>query len=217
MLEETFQSLLDISEKYSDLTFTNDNPDESCIWKNYKFSPNNIRYGHLEYFKSSNDKVEVVHAMCYPSTNIEFPIFGFDVIALNGNVTGVFCDVTPVPYDNFEMRVIFQILHEKYNEFNRSLPEWANFFSANFLALAPKDNFKDITLDCVNAFDKFLYFIKRANIITDNKKIEYHRESQNKYSLHQQKNTKTFKALSSYVGEEKAKNFIETVLFPTLN
>lgn len=216
MLENTFQSLIDISEKYSDLTFTNDNPDESCIWKNYKFNTNKVRYGHLEYFKSSNDKVEVVHAMCYPCFNTEFPIFGFDVIALNGNVTGVFCDITPSPFDNFEMRTIFQILHERYKDYNRTLPEWANFFSSNFLALSPKENFNEIISDCLNAMDKFLFFIGRSNTIVEEKIIEQHKVSQNNYSLHQQKNTKTFKALSSYVGEEKAKNFIETVLFPTV-
>lgn len=217
MLEETFQSLINIAEKYSDLTFTSDNPDDTCIWKNYKFGTDNVRYGHLEYFKSSNDKVEVVHAMCYPSLNSEFPIFGFDVIALNGNVTGIFCDITPSPYDNFEMRTILQILHERYKEFNRTLPGWANFFSSNFLALSPKDNLNDILSDCLNVMDKFLFFVSRCNKITDEKSIEQHKVIQNDYSLHQQKNTKTFKALSSYVGEEKAKNFIETVLFPTVN
>jgi hypothetical protein len=39
-------------------------------------------------------------------------------------------------------------------------------------------------------------------------------ECQNSYSINQRKNDKTSKALTAYIGDEKAKEFIETVLFP---
>lgn len=217
MLENTLQCLIDVAEKYSDLSLSEDNPDTSCIWKNYKFTTDKVRYGHIEYFKAVNDKVEVVHAMLYPSLHIAFPIFGFDAIALNGKVTGVFCDVTATPFDNRQIRVLFEILNERYNDLKRKLPEWANFFSPQFLALSPNENLDNIIFDCIDAMDKYFLFINQSNDFLESKNIEIQKNKQNEYSLHQQKNTKTLKALSAYIGEEKAKNFIETVLFPTTN
>ena len=37
---------------------------------------------------------------------------------------------------------------------------------------------------------------------------------QNDYSFNQRKNDKTSKALSAYIGAEKAREFIDTILFP---
>jgi hypothetical protein len=155
--------------------------------------------------------------MCYPSLNVPFPIFGFDAIALNGNVTGVFCDITASPFENREMRVISEILFEKYKNLNRPLPEWAGFFSPTFLALSPDERLGDILYDCIDAFDKFLFFISKNSDSLDSMNIELHKNKQNEYSSYQQKNTKTLKALSSYIGEDKAKDFIQNVLFPVVN
>jgi len=217
MLKEAFNLLLNISEKYSNPVLQDEVPSETHIWHNYKFVNDKIRYGHIEYFKSTNEKVEVVHTMCYPACNTPFPIFGFDAIALNGNVTGVFCDVTATPFDNREVRVISEILFEKYKEQNRSLPEWASFFSPTFLALSPGDKLEDILTDCTNFFDKFLFFISKNNDLLDSTNTLLQKEKQNEYSLNQQQNTKTLKALTSYIGEDKAKEFIQNVLFPVIN
>ena len=217
MLKDTFNSLIGICEKYSNPILQEDAPSETHAWVNYKFATDKVRYGHLEYFKSTNNKVEVVHAMCYPSLNVPFPIFGFDAIALNGNVTGVFCDITASPFENREMRVISEILFEKYKTLNRSLPEWAGFFSPTFLALSPDERLGDILYDCIDAFDKFLFFISKNSDSLDSMNIELHKNKQNEYSSYQQKNTKTLKALSSYIGEDKAKDFIQNVLFPVVN
>lgn len=217
MLKETFDALVGISEKYSNPILQEETPNDTHIWSNYKFNTDKIRYGHIEYFKSLNEKVEVVHAMCYPSCDIPFPIFGFDAIALNGNVTGIFCDVTATPFDNREIRVLSEILFEKYNNLNRALPEWANFFSPTFLALSPGEKLDDILSDCLNSFNMFLFFICKNTETLDITNTNLHKEKQNEYSLHQQQNTKTLKALTSYIGEEKAKDFIQNVLFPVIN
>lgn len=184
------------------------------VWSNYKFETEQIRYGHLEYFKSANNKVEVVHAMCYPQFTVAYPIFGFDVIALNGVVTGVFCDATPAPHDAPSIRSMLNVYSHQFKNNNRSLPEWANFFSGQFLALAPDNNLDVILTSCLNLFEKYLYYISRQPVYVPKSKTYYHKTSQNKYSEFQQQNTKTLKALTAYIGEDRAKKFIAEVLFP---
>jgi hypothetical protein len=186
-------------------------------WRNYKFVTEQIRYGHIEYFKSTNNKVEVVHVMCYPQLHVAYPIFGFDVIALNGVVTGVFCDVTPAPHDNTDLRNMLHTYSHYYKAHNRKLPEWAGFFSDQFLALAPEDNLSDIISTCLNLFEKYLYFIFRNPVILSKSKLSAHKAAQNKYSKFQQQNTKTLKALTAYIGESEAKRFIEKILFPVID
>ena len=54
-----------------------------CTWLNHIYSSPSIRYGHLEYFKSNNDAIEVVHSVFFPSYYKALPIFGFDVVGLD--------------------------------------------------------------------------------------------------------------------------------------
>lgn len=213
-LLSVFDELKQITSKHAKLS-TIKSKAGSSEWINLKFDTSSIRYGHLEYFKADNDKVEVVHSTCYPQFNIPLPIFGFDIIALNKKITGIFCDVTPSPHDHPILRSILSSYYNAHKNLIRTLPEWAGFFSPQFLAVSPDEqNWKNISEQCENLFEKYLIY---SNKITENlnkKESELHKENQNNYSRQQQKNTKTMKALSAYIGEEAAKTFVEKVLFP---
>lgn len=186
---------------------------DSATWENIGFNSDHIRYGHIEYFKSNNGKVEVVHTMCYPHFNFSLPIFGFDVIALNGNVTGIFCDVTPAPFDHPELRKKINSIFKEYEELKRTLPEWTEMFSIDFIAVSPKDKFNEIADKCIELYKQYLQTAQTPEMVSPMGIIK-HKELQNKYSEYQQQNTKTAKALAAYIGEEEANNFIKTVLFP---
>lgn len=215
-LLSVFDELKQYASKYSELTTVKSKAGNST-WINLKFDTDNIRYGHLEYFKADNDKVEVVHSTCYPQLNTPLPIFGFDIIALNKKVTGIFCDVTPAPHDHPILRSMLSTYHNAHKGKIRALPEWAGFFSPQFLAVSPEENnWFNISEQCENLFEKYLLYADRITDKLSKKDSLLHKDGQNNYSLQQQKNTKTMKALSAYIGEEAAKTFVEKVLFPIL-
>jgi phycocyanobilin:ferredoxin oxidoreductase len=213
--------VLELFEKFrtTALTYTNivgqDNKDfVDYIWKNEIFSSSLIRYGHLEYFKSKNNKVEVIHCVFYPTPFVDLPIYGFDVIALGGKVTGVFCDLTCSEKPE-ELTTKLQLLHTKYLSYKRDLPNWGSFFSKHFLILDPKDKLNEIENDCLDLFNEFLKYNIDNTFMLFDKQAKDRIESHNNYSLNQRKNTKTQKALAHYIGEKEAESFINNVLFPT--
>jgi hypothetical protein len=190
-----------------------------AVWNNTGFKSDSIRYGHVEYFKSNNNKVEVVHVMCYPHFYRKLPVFGFDVIALNGTITGLFCDITPLPFDNFSLRKQINQVHNQYIDYKRTLPEWTSMFSLDFIAVSPKDKFEEIAEKCLDLYRSYLHI---AELESNCEKLspqqsQIHKEQQNLYSSYQQKNTKTAKALAAYIGEEESNKFIKEILFPVVD
>lgn len=194
-----------------------DNKD--IVWNNDFFFNPSIRYGHLELFKSINGKIEVLHCTFFPSYFKNIPIYGFDVIALNGIVTGVFCDFTDCPYPNLNLHLKLKNVKDKYISNERKLPEWANFFSSNFVCINTKGlNEDEMIEDFINLFKCYVDYVEKENFNGNYLTIGDVKKSisvQNNYSFNQRKNDKTYKALSAYIGEAKARSFIDSILFPT--
>jgi phycocyanobilin:ferredoxin oxidoreductase len=192
---------------------------DDIIWKNDIYINPVIRYGHLEYFKSTNGKIEVLHCTFFPSYFKDFPIYGFDVIALGDKVTGLFCDFTETVKENLFFSKKLKEIKQKYQSNERNLPEWANFFSKNFVCMSPKDlNQDEIVLDFLELFKVYVDQMEWCNfngIYNSTTDIKKSIDIQNNYSINQRKNDKTYKALSAYIGEDSAREFIDTVLFPT--
>jgi phycocyanobilin:ferredoxin oxidoreductase len=195
---------------------------DSYNWENVIYHSPSIRYGHLEYFKGGNEKIEVAHCVLFPNYFKGIPIFGFDVIQLSGKITGIFCDFTPSPFDAYELRENLKSVYEETKEFQRLLPEWAGFFSKEFISLSPPDEsvFSSYKLEekCVKLLEHYLTFCSKKEFdghYLDKENTMAHIKGQNQYSINQRLNTKTQKALAKYVGVEKAQNFIENTLFPT--
>jgi len=189
-----------------------------CDWLNHVYSSPSIRYGHLEYFKSHNDAIEVVHSVFFPSYYKALPIFGFDVIGLGGKVSGVFCDYTPAPFHDMFLQNAISSVKEQFSNLMRPLPEWIDFMSPDFLMLSPKEEYEKVEQSCVGLFDLYISLCKAFN--SNNKFLMWeetleHIKGQNRYSIGQRKNMKTQKALAKYIGEEASKKFIEDTLFPT--
>lgn len=188
-----------------------------CVWSNHIYMSPSIRYGHLEYFKAHNNKVEVVHCVFFPHYYKRLPIFGYDIIALGEKVTGVFCDYTPSPYDVPYLRTWIYDVYKRYESLSRKLPEWTEFFSKEFISVSPGDQFENIANDCnalfqtylASAYDSMLY---QAPVTRE--ELRQSIDGQNRYAINQKKNTKTQKALAAYIGEEHSAKFINNILFP---
>jgi phycocyanobilin:ferredoxin oxidoreductase len=212
-----------LKEKSDKGFFRTDLPHSSinnCDWYNHIYSSPSVRYGHLEYFKSYNDAIEVVHCVFFPSYYKALPIFGYDAISLGGKITGVFCDYTPSPYHDMVLQSSISSIKDSLKDLQRDLPGWTEFFSPEFIAISPKEKYEESELKCIALFDLYIAITKefdKNNKFLNWDETKTHIEGQNKYSIGQRKNSKTQKALAKYIGEDAAKDFIIKTLFPTYN
>lgn len=97
------------------------------------------------------------------------------------------------------------------------MPGWTEFFSPEFIAISPNNEYELAEKECLFLFDSYITATKafdRNDKFLSSKDTQLHIEGQNKYSLGQRKNSKTQKALAKYIGEEASREFIENVLFP---
>jgi phycocyanobilin:ferredoxin oxidoreductase len=210
-----------LKEKSDKGFFRTDLPHSSinnCDWFNHIYSSPSVRYGHLEYFKSYNDAIEVVHCVFFPSYYKALPIFGYDAISLGGKITGVFCDYTPSPYHDMILQSSISSMKDSLKDLQRDLPGWTEFFSPEFIAISPKEKYEESELKCIALFDLYIAVTKefdKNNKFLNWNETKAHIDGQNKYSIGQRKNSKTQKALAKYIGEDAARDFIEKTLFPT--
>jgi len=217
-LNDLYNKLKEISDKGFFRTDLSHSSINNCDWFNHIYSSPSVRYGHLEYFKSYNDAIEVVHCVFFPSYFKALPIFGYDAISLGGRITGVFCDYTPSPYHDIILQSTISTVKDSLKDLQRDLPGWTEFFSPEFIAISPKEKYEESEQKCLALFDLYIAVTKefdKNNKFLDWDETKAHIDGQNRYSIGQRKNSKTQKALAKYIGEQEAKDFIEKTLFPT--
>lgn len=213
LLEQYFDKLLKISDNFFGCPELNNNniKTNNQIWINYYYQNPLFRHIHFEYYHTK--KIEVVHVNHFPNPLTSLPILGLDVIVLGNKVTGFFMDFTPSVEKHPSLELLLISLKNSISlSQERKLPEWANFFSKNFICMVPHvDEIDNIFNNSISVFEDYLKYVK-AHWNTYNKNIE----AQNKYCVGQKKNDKTLKALSVDVGEDKAKSFMDNNLFPEI-
>lgn len=221
LLKPLYNSLKEKSDKnFQRIDLNHSNSLKDCDWLNHIYISPSIRYGHLEYFKSYNDAIEVVHSVFYPSYFKALPIFGFDVISLGGKVSGIFCDYTPSPFHDIILQTTISSVKNHFIHLSRNLPSWIDFMSPDFLMISPKEEFEKVIESCIGLFDLYISYSKvfdKNNKFLNDQDVKLHIEGQNKYSIGQRKNMKTQKALAKFIGEKESIKFIENVLFPIYN
>jgi hypothetical protein len=179
-------------------------------WLNYFYKSPAFRHIHLEYYKT--DKISVLHSNIFPHPLIDIPILGFDMIALGDKITGMFFDFTPTLSNSALLENGLCNLSKRYKSEKRSLPEWANFFSDKFYCVTPlTTELSDIMTDILRYVSYYLEMCKEKEL-----EYFYNIEKQNTYCSGQKKNNKTFKALAAEIGEDNAKEFLQTYLFPEI-
>lgn len=183
---------------------------EAHEWLNYFYNSKIFRHTHLEFYKT--EKICVVHSNIFPNPLVDLPIMGFDLIAINDKITGLFFDYSPTVSISHSLKHCLENLHSRYKSKKRPLPEWATFFSENFYCVTPDvEEIQEILNYIKLCIAHYLEF-GRSRLLehTLNTSI------QNIYCKGQQKNDKTFKALAAEVGKENAELFMKKYLFPEI-
>jgi hypothetical protein len=181
----------------------------NLIWQNNFYTDPIFRHIHIEYYKTN--KIRVIHANIFPNATVDMPILGLDFIEIGNKITGFFFDITPINTNQILQKNLIQFKHSIRSP-ERKLPEWANFFSENFICVTPLEEELDLLLCTSRAITR--EFLNYSHAFKD--KYKSNIEKQNSYCRGQKQNDKTLKALSVDVGDENAKHFINNYMFPEL-
>jgi len=182
-------------------------PTEDFGWSNKRYVSDDFRLAHIERYSDKN--LEVLHITCFPNEQYQHPIFGFDIICTEKKPLAAFMDWSPV--DN---TISYWCGYDFEKEY--PLPNWAKMiFSPLAIAVIPNDTELTKLSDIVeHSFDMYMKTLKGS------KKSEYRSEyiiaAQNRYCDNQQKNERTYNVLKAKLGEDKAKYFMENILFPKI-
>jgi phycocyanobilin:ferredoxin oxidoreductase len=182
-------------------------PTEDFGWSNKRYNSDKFRLAHIERYSDKN--LEVLHITCFPNEKYQQPIFGFDIICTDKKPLAAFMDWSPV--DN---ALGYRCTYDFEKQY--PLPDWAKIiFSPTPLAIIPNDNELDkLNSIVIDNFDMYMKILEGAK--ESQYRSEYIVAAQNRYCENQQKNERTFNVLKSKLGKEKAKYFMETILFPKI-
>jgi len=187
---------------------------ENFGWENYRYMNHRFRLAHVERY--SHRGLEVLHITAFPHKNSKAPIFGFDVVGYyneednTSKINAAFIDCSPILTND-------KWHDTKWNQ-DKRLPIWATIFSDDFIAVKPtEDEYEKVFELGYEVFENWMNRINTGSDISDiNHDIEQIILKQNKYCEHQASNKRTFVALKANIGEERAKYFMEEILFPKI-
>ena len=182
-------------------------PTEDYGWVNRRYSNDKFRLAHIERYSDKN--LEVLHVTCFPNEKYQHPIFGFDIICTDKKPLAAFMDWSPV--DNTLSYACEYDFEKPY-----PLPNWAKIiFSPMAVGIIPNDNELDKLTDIViHNFDMYMKILDGAK--QNDYRSAYIKSSQNRYCDNQQKNERTYNVLKAKLGADRAKDFMENILFPKI-
>lgn len=194
-IKKHFESILDQRWSRTEV------PGGEWEWLNIRWTGDGIRWAHLEEY-TMTPKVHILHLVIMPELDNPTPIYGFDLIGLSGQMTGLFIDFTETgvpapPATEYQFRD------------PRPRPDWAYFFSDHFVCVKPNEDELD---HATQTLSTWLDIFDRSP--RDQMFIDMVREKQYNYCINQQKNDKTRKMLTAHIGQERADQFVDEVLFP---
>ena len=171
-------------------------------WANHRWTSVRFRMAHVEIF--NRDRFMVVHCCVFPHYSDSSPIYGFDAIAGESKVTGLFWDLSPTVRNSEPFNNIAGLV-------NRERPEWGDIFSEHWVACRPSPEqlteIGDAAVSCL------------ANYLPSLGQLRHVREpiiaAQDRYCLQQRTNEHTLRAIRNLLGDALADEFVTTVLFPT--
>lgn len=184
-------------------------PTEDYGWENSRYISDVFRIAHIERYSEKN--LEVLHFTCFPNVDCQEPIFGFDTITTDTKPLASFLDWSPI--DNLKTFGICEYQFEQPYK----LPKWAELiFSKNAIAIVPRETELEIVCDIAKkCLIEYIELLKKYK--PQNDRVGYIVAKQNFYCEQQQKNERTFNVLKSKLGFERAKIFMETILFPKIH
>ena len=173
-------------------------PVEDYGWANHVWSGRFAR-GHVELLTGP---LAVLHVTVFPWTDDPAPIYGFDIIAGPEKASGAFLDLTPTVEQ-------WEPLPAPIFRSPRPVPDWGGF-SPHFLAIHPVDA-AEVTAVLTLAEDTLAVYLARLGRRMDDPCIV---AAQHVYCMMQRGNPKTMQVLTRLLGEDRARAFMDEVLFP---
>lgn len=203
MLDNIAQHLLELVQTAPDLQPIET---ENYGWINHRFSSRLFRMAHVERY--SDGKIEVLHFTTFPHKWSPEPIFGFDVITTGKMITGAYMDLSP------GLNQYPEVMQNDFKE-RKPIPQWATVFSDDFIMLKPESEAEFLRfVDWV--YEKYDWYLNSLLWLERKGDESLITEKQNIYCQIQATNPRTFSALKALIGEEKAKYFMENILFPKI-
>jgi phycocyanobilin:ferredoxin oxidoreductase len=179
---------------------------EDYGWENTRYISDIFRVAHIERYSDKN--LEVLHFTCFPPIASGSPIFGFDIVSTDKRPLAAFLDCSPT-IDDWTYKTNY-----KFNT-PYKLPEWANnIFSKDAIAIVPDGHELNVICDC--AIEAFNEYVEMLSDTPSDYPASVVIEKQNYYCDQQQKNERTYNVLKAKLGEDRAKHFMQTILFPKL-
>ncbi|NBO99957.1 MAG: hypothetical protein EBU90_07480 [Proteobacteria bacterium] len=186
-------------------------------WNNYVFASNKIRRAHVEIVDARESrKIWVMHFCIFPYYDDPMPIFGFDVVAGQNKITGLFHDFSIVDtkhrlIDYFKAQSDSLQLSKP-----RQLPDWCTpIFSPSMIAAGNVgvEEFKNIL---TVYYQNLLTYLTSIGL---ERKVNYNfTEAHDKYCYYQKQNDKTPAMMHSLgVDKQLFSDFMDIVLFPESN
>ena len=179
-------------------------PTEDYGWSNDRWFSTQFRLAHIERF--TQPKFSVLHMVIWPHVTDPSAIFGFDVIASDKLVTGVFWDLSET------VEPTHKFCDQIYSE-PRPRPVWGDMFSPHWVSCRPtRSELLDIQVRATQVLKLHMNQLgtrqthKVREVIT----------AQNHYSLQQRQNTHTTRVIQNLLGAERGEQFIKEILFPTI-
>jgi phycocyanobilin:ferredoxin oxidoreductase len=181
-------------------------------WNNTLLESATFRRAHVETFVVPG-RLSVLHVCVFPHLHDPAPIFGFDMVAGPARVTGIFVDLSPVIAQPAGPGLREAVGHSALEAFavRRELPEWAEIFSPDLLAIRPTDE-AEIERAIALGFRALEAMLSACGRRRDT--AETVAEGQARYALGQRRNEHTWRMLASFIGATPARQFIDEILFP---
>jgi phycocyanobilin:ferredoxin oxidoreductase len=179
---------------------------EDFGWDNYRYVSSHFRIAHIERYSDKN--LEVLHITTFPNNNNPNPIFGFDVITTDKKPLAAFLDYSPtLNKTTYKSDITFNTLY--------NLPDWAkNIFSEDAIAIIPSEDDLNVLAKVVE--DAYSKYLDLCIEVVPNMELDLIKNHQNYYCEQQQKNERTFNVLKAKLGEDRARYFMSTILFPKI-
>lgn len=181
-------------------------------WHNTLLRADTFRRAHVETFALAG-RISVLHVCVFPHLDDPSPVFGFDMVAGQSKVTGIFLDLSPVagPAPRPGLRDAVGVQALAGFACRRPPPDWGTIFSADFLAVRPADAQEAQAAIGLarRALDALL-----ASAGGRDGDIAAVTQGQANYVEGQRRNEHTFRMLAGVIGPVEARRFINEILFP---
>ena len=170
---------------------------------------------HIEVAEFSK-RLKILHCVFFPDPKYDIPIFGMDLVKVNGLVSAAIVDLSPSSKNqNIKYDKLLSHIDKSVFESKREIPRWGDIFSENvFFASLKNESEKNAFCKIVDHY--LLVLIKLSKNVSpdyDHEIVEERINYQKNYCIQQMKNEKTSSVLLKYFDKKWVDEYIKKVLF----